>query len=73
MEEFKLLLDTLDYATIREEITLKLKKRSMQWVEVHKMEQGCLGMLEEVHFGVSGFSAEGFRNYLVSHLLVRKL
>jgi hypothetical protein len=45
IEEFKLLLDTLDYNTIKNEIQQKLKKKMMQWVEVHKMEQGCLSML----------------------------
>jgi hypothetical protein len=58
VEEFKLLLDTMDYDTIRNEILLKLKKKSMNFIEVYKMEQGCLGMLADSFFNNRIFSAE---------------
>lgn len=45
----------------------------MQWVEVHKMEQGCLNMLAEVLFSQQDFNEDTLKNYLTSHLLVRKL
>ena len=56
IEEFNLLLDTHDYPTIKNEISLKLKKKMMQLGEVHKMEQGCLGMLGKVLFASSGWT-----------------
>jgi hypothetical protein len=56
VEEFKLLLDTLDYNTIREEILLKLKKKSMLFLEVHKIESGCLGMIGQNLFGAKSFT-----------------
>ena len=34
----------------------KLKKKMMQLGEVHKMEQGCLGMLGKVLFASSGWT-----------------
>jgi hypothetical protein len=72
VEEFKLLLDTLDYATIREEIQLKLRKKAMLFNEVHKVEAGCLGMLAQSLFGPR-HTQDDLKNYLVSHFLLRKL
>jgi hypothetical protein len=37
VEEFKFLLDTLSYETIRIEIEKKMKKSSMLWREVYKI------------------------------------
>jgi hypothetical protein len=35
----------MDYDKIRNEILLKLKKKSMNFIEIYKMEQGRLGTL----------------------------
>lgn len=72
VEEFKLLLDTLDYATVREEILLKLRKKAMLFNEVHKIEAGCLGMLGQSLFGPR-HTLDDLKNYLISHFLLRKL
>ena len=56
LDEFKLLLDTQDYATIRDEILLKLKKKAMVWAIVHKMEMGCLGVIGDKWFAPKGFT-----------------
>lgn len=45
----------------------------MQWGEVHKMEQGCLSMLSDNLFSQTNYTEEGFKNFLISHMLVRKL
>ncbi len=44
-EEIKFLLDTKDYETISKEIEKKLKKSSMKYKDVSKIEQACLNML----------------------------
>jgi hypothetical protein len=72
LEDFKLLLDTLDYETIRAEIEKKLKKTSMNYRQVLLIEQGCQAMLAKSVFG-EACSKDDLRNYLISHLLVRKL
>lgn len=51
LEDFKLLLDTLDYDTIRAEIEKKLKKNSMNYRQVLLIEQGCQAMLATNVFG----------------------
>jgi len=48
----------MDYDTIRNEILLKLKKKSMTFIEVYKIEQGCLGMLTDSFFSSKAFSAD---------------
>jgi hypothetical protein len=45
----------------------------MTFIEVYKIEQGCLGMLSESYFSSKIFSADEFKNYLLSHFLIRKL
>ena len=47
VEDFKILLDTLDYETIKIEIEKKLKHHSMNYREVLLIEQGCFAMLEK--------------------------
>ena len=50
LEDYKFLLDTMDYSTIKEEIEKKLRKASMSFNEVYKLEQGCFEMLREAVF-----------------------
>lgn len=45
----------------------------MQFVEVHKIEQGCLGMIGETLFGSKKITFDDIKNYIVSHFLIRKL
>jgi hypothetical protein len=72
VEDYKILLDTLDYDTIKAEIEKKLKKASMNLRQMILLEQGCLAMLHENVFGLSA-TKEDIKNYLISHLLIRKL
>lgn len=41
ISDYKFLLDTMDYETIKQEIEKKLKKNSMQFRQVYKLEQSC--------------------------------
>ena len=45
----------------------------MLFLEVHKIESGCLGMIAQNLFGVKSFTVEEFKNYMISHFLMRKL
>lgn len=45
ISDYKFLLDTMDYDTIKDEIEKKLKKASMPFNEVYKIEQACFEML----------------------------
>lgn len=51
VEDYKILLDTLDYDTIKLEIEKKLKKASMSLRQMILLEQGCLAMLHESVYG----------------------
>ena len=72
VEDYKFLLDTLDYDAIKREIEKKLKKSSMQFREVYKLEQTCIEMLEKEVFGTKCTEA-ALKNYIKSHFLLRKL
>lgn len=72
VEDYKLLLDTLDYDTIKAEIEKKLKKNSMNFREVQLIEHGCMSMLLKNVFSASN-TKEDIKNYLISNTLIRKL
>jgi hypothetical protein len=72
VEDFKLLLDTLDYDTIKAEIEKKLKKSSMVYREVQLIEQGCNSLLHANVFKVTN-TVDDIKNYLISDMLIRKL
>ena len=46
-EDYRLLLATKDYKTIKKEIERKLKKNSMSFKEVYNIEIQCFEMLRE--------------------------
>lgn len=72
VDDFKFLLDTLDYETIKHEIEKKLKKASMTFREVYKLEQYCFEMLKKEVFGVN-CTEDHIKNYIKSHFFIRKL
>lgn len=72
VEDYKILLDTLDYDTIKLEIEKKLKKASMSLRQMILLEQGCLAMLHESVYGPQT-NKEDIKNYFISHLIIRKL
>lgn len=72
VDDFNFLLDTLDYDTIKAEIEKKLKKSSMLFREVYKLEQSCIEMLQKDVFGTK-CSEKSLKNYMTSHFLIRKL
>lgn len=75
ISDYKFLLDTMDYQTIKQEIEFKLKKASMPFNEVYKIEQACFEMLGADLFSNSNsnFNEKTIKNYLISHFLLRKL
>lgn len=73
ISDYKFLLDTMDYETIKDEIEKKLKKASMPFNEVYKIEQACFEMLRADLFSNSNCNEKAIKNYLISHFLLRKL
>lgn len=71
--DYKFLLDTMDYDTVKAEIEKKLKKASMSFNEVFKIEQACFEMLRADLFSNSNCGEKAIRDYLISHFLLRKL
>jgi hypothetical protein len=63
----------MEYDTIKEEIEKKLKKASMPFNEVFKIEQACFEMLRADLFSNSNCGEKAIKNYLISHFLLRKL
>lgn len=51
-EDYWLLLSTKNYETIQNEISRKLKKASMSFKEVKKIEDDCFEMLENTLFSL---------------------
>lgn len=49
-QDYRLLISTKDYRIIEQEVFKKLKKASMSFKEVKRIEDECFDMLEEMIF-----------------------
>ena len=72
IEDYQFILATRNYKTIHSEIEKKLKKESMSFRELLKIEESCLTILKEKIFGPK-CSEENIQEYLTSHCFIKKL
>ena len=70
---FRFLLDTMDYPTVRAEVEKKLKRLSMEFKEVYKIEAGCCELLAGFVFSEGNCQPDHLQQYISSHFLLKKL
>lgn len=72
LQDYQLLLATDHYPTIKQQIENKMRKQSMSFKEVYKVEEACLNLLQPRVLSEQ-CTEELLRDYLTCFLLMRKL